>query len=278
MTPAAVDPGSEEHKQLFCGEFLATHTPFKAADIVWPGLGEDARQRLLALPVWDEAVSTEHETALKVQSLARVESDPILREAIGLQGYEEARHSQMLDLLTKHYGIRVARRAEPVLPADAEWAFLRCSYGEQFDSFFAFGLFALARDSGFFPAELVKVFDPIMQEEARHILFFSNWLAFRRRRAAPRERALLAFRCGLALSLQVLSRIRTALDIGSQASQDNFAMKSHQSFAAEVTPRSFLQTCLRENERRLGVYDARLLRPTLVPRLARLVLRVMRKY
>jgi hypothetical protein len=268
-------PGTDEHKHRFCREFIATHDPFKPSEIRWPEIGDEGRARLAALPVWDEAVSTEQETALKVQSLANVEPDPILREAIGLQGYEEARHSQMLDLMTRHYGIAVDKRPDPLPPSNPEWAFMRVSYGEQFDSFFAFGLFALARDSGFFPPGLVAVFDPIMQEEARHILFFSNWVAYRRVRSAPLERGLLRFRCGLAISLQVLSRIRTALDVGGQASQDNFAMKSHQSFDTDVTPRSFLETCLRENEKRLAPYDPRLLRPTLVPKLARLALRFL---
>jgi len=277
MTYAHVRPGSEEHKRIFCREFVATHDPFKPSEIHWPDLDIEDRERLLALPVWDEAVSTEQETALKVQALASVEPDPLLREAIGLQGYEEARHSQMLAMLTKEYGIPVAKRPDPPLPANPEWAFMRCSYGEQFDSFFAFGLFALARDSGIFPAALVKVFDPIMQEEARHILFFSNWVAYRRARTRSLQRAMLRFRCALAISLQVLSRIRTAIDVGGQASQDNFAMKSHASFAVDITPRSFLETCLRENDRRLGLYDPRLLRPTVVPRIARLVLRVLPK-
>lgn len=275
MIPVDLRPGSEEHKKLFCGEFVATHDPFKPTDIVWPELDADARERLLALPVWDEAVSTEQETALKVQALARVEPDPVLREAIGLQGYEEARHSQMLDLLTRRYDIPVAKRPDPPAPPDAEWAFMRASYGEQFDSFFAFGLFALARDSGFFPPGLVRVFDPIMQEEARHILFFSNWVAYRRVHAGMVDRPLLLFRCGLAISLQVLSRIRTAVDVGGQASQDNFAMKSHQAFADDLSPRSFVETCLRENDRRLAPYDPRLIRPTMVPRLARLALKFL---
>jgi len=277
MSAVELRPGSDEHKHLFCGEFVATHDPFRPDQITWPDLDDEARRRLVDLPVWDEAVSTEHETALKVQALARVESDPVLREAIGLQGYEEARHSQMLDLLTRTYGIPVTKRPEPPAPPDAEWAFLRASYGEQFDSFFAFGLFALARDSGYFPAGLVKVFDPIMQEEARHILFFSNWVAYRRAHSNALDIPLLWFRCGLAISLQVLSRIQTAIDVGGQASQDNFAMKSHQAFAEDLSPRSFLETCLRENDRRLGMYDPRLIRPNLVPRLARLALRFLRR-
>jgi hypothetical protein len=42
----------------------------------------------------------------------------------------------------------------------------------------------------------------------------------------------------------------------------------------EVTLQNLARICLGENQRRLDRYDARLLRPRLVPRLVRLVLRV----
>jgi hypothetical protein len=38
-----------------------------------------------------------------------------------------------------------------------------------------------------------------------------------------------------------------------------------------------IELCLAENDRRMGGYDARLLRPTTVPKLARFALRFIRK-
>ena len=266
--------GSDEHKRLFCRTFIDTHDGYKPADIVWPEIEPESRDRLLSLPIWDEAVNTERETAEKVQRMAGAEPDPLVREAIALQGFEEGRHAALLDMLTQHVGIPVARRAAPPDCTDPTWSFIRTEYGECFDAFFAFGLFALARDSGFFPPPLVKLFDPIMQEEARHVLFFVNWIAYRRKRLPIDQRWLLDVRRAFAVSLQVLSRIRTAFDLGG-TEQDNFAMKSHGSLG-DFSIRAFLETCVQENERRLGIYDPQLLQPRFAPRLARLALRVMR--
>src|SRR5439155_720264 len=83
-------------------------------------------------------------------------------------------HAALLQSLTQRYGITVGD-GRPPAPRDAEWAFLRMGYGECFDSFFAFGLFRLSADTGLFPDALVRTFDGVMDEEARHILFFTNW-------------------------------------------------------------------------------------------------------
>src|SRR5262245_61357324 len=162
--------GSQAHKELFCREFIDTHASYDIATMNWPMLDAAGLDRLRSLPFWEEAVTTEHATAAKVQAQATLEHDPLLREAVALQGYEEARHSALLQALLTHYDIQIPHRPAPPLPDNITWAFLRTEYGECFDSFFAFGLFAMAKDSGFFPRALVERFEPIMQEEARHIL------------------------------------------------------------------------------------------------------------
>ena len=119
--------GSDEHKQAFCRSFVETHRPFRPAEIVWPELDPEGLLRLSGLPIWNEAVRTEAETALKVQTLGRVELDPILAEAIALQGYEEGRHAEILKLLTAQYGIAVAPFEAPRPPRNAIWEFVRSS-------------------------------------------------------------------------------------------------------------------------------------------------------
>ena len=88
----------------------------------------------------------------------------------------------MLANLVEAYGIKLEPEPEYHEPSDPELAYMITGYSECIDSFFAFGLFALAERSGIFPPELVETFEPVMQEECRHILLFANWLAWHRRR------------------------------------------------------------------------------------------------
>ncbi len=101
---------------------------------------------------------------------------PAWREAIGRNGWEEGRHKEVLSNLVASYGIALAPEPPDQLPADPEWGYLVTGYSECIDSFFAFGLFEVARQSGYFPKALVDTFEPVIQEEARHILLFANWL------------------------------------------------------------------------------------------------------
>src|SRR5262252_7686986 len=268
--------GSEEHKKLLCRTFIDTHDPFKPVEIQWPDLDAEGLARLKAMPVWNEATRTEAATAVKVQSLGDTEKDPLLAEAISLQGYEEGRHAEVLQLLTKHYGIPVTPFPPPEVPKDPTLAFLRTGYGECLDSFFAFGLFRLGVDAEIFPKALTDVFDQIMQEEARHILFIVNWAAYLRARrpvllrpAFDRLKGALAMAGG-----DDEKNDEKKSESGRDESQDGFTLKTHSIFG-DFSLRSFLQTCLAENDRRLSLYDPRLLRPMLVPSVVRAMIRVL---
>jgi len=265
--------GGAEHKALFCREFVDTFTGYEVREVRWPTLAPADLARLRGLPFWGEAVSSERTASARVRAMADAEPDPVLHEAIAMQAYEEQRHADLLESLLGHYGIPLPDDP-PETPRDPEWGFLRMGYGECFDSFFAFGLFRLAADSGFFPGPLVERFDGVMQEEARHIVFFTNWVAYRGLRLPLVPRARFLVRRGLGISLQALGRVKTALQLRGADTGDDFTMQVPESIG-EVTLRTLAETCLREHERRLAGYDPRLLRPRLVPRLARQALRVM---
>jgi hypothetical protein len=268
--------GSEAHKTLFCRTLLDTFNPYKPAVIDWPKLDVEARARLVDLPIWDIAVQTEGRARLNVASYGAVTTDPLLRKAIELNAFEEGRHKHVLSNLVAAYGIRLAPEPEYVVRGDPQWAFMVTGYSECIDSFFAFGLFETAKRSGFFPAELVDTFEPVIHEEARHILFFVNWAAWHRRNLPFWRRPFFELKVLAVWLFLIWERIGIARDMGSGVQDNNFTVTGAKAIGDDIDVAELIDLCLSENARRMGAYDRRLLRPFAVPALAKLVRRFMR--
>jgi len=268
--------GSEAHKNLFCRTLLDTFNPYKPAVIDWPALDEEARNRLVSLPIWDIAVQTEGRARTNVATYAATASDPLLRKAIELNAFEEGRHKLVLSNLVAAYGITLAPEPPYAVKGDPEWAFMVTGYSECIDSFFAFGLFESAKRSGFFPEALVDTFEPVIHEEARHILFFVNWAAWYRRTMPLWRRPWFELKVLAVWLFLIWERIGIARDMGSGVQDNNFTVTGAKSVGDDINVATLIDICLAENDRRMSAYAKRLLRPAVVPALARLARRFMR--
>ncbi|HEY4940462.1 MAG TPA: hypothetical protein VII56_03465 [Rhizomicrobium sp.] len=258
--------GSEEHKRLFCKTLLDSFNPYRPAVIDWPKLDDATKARITALPIWDIAVQTENRAGLNVCTYAELVGDPLLRKAVELNGFEERRHRYVLSNLVEAYGITLAPEPAYPRPKDPEWAFMVTGYSECIDSFFAFGLFETAKQSGFFPAELVDTFEPVVHEEGRHILFFVNWVAWYRRNMKLWRRPWFELKVLAVWAFLIYERIGIASDVSNGQQDNNFTVNGASQLGGdEIDIFKLMDTCLAENDRRLGVWDKRLKRPRLVP-------------
>jgi hypothetical protein len=118
----------------------------------------------------------------------------------------------------------------------------------------------------------------VIQKEARHILFFANWVAwYRRSLPCYRRPGFFLKTCGVWISL-IRDRLSLAhgFDASGHARDMNFPANVGDSVRGRVPTRRLLNLRLAENDRRMGGYDPRLLRPVTVPRVARLVRRFVR--
>ena len=274
-------PGSEAHKRAMCAMFAETFNPYKPSVIEWPVLNPETLHRVTSLPIWDIAVQTEGKAMLRMSAYAESLKDPELSETIARNGWEENRHREVLSKLIEAYGIKLAPEPEYVKPQDPEWAYMVTGFSECVDSFFAFGLFEMARQSGFFPEELTETFEPVMQEECRHILLFANWLAWHRATMPLWRRPWFEMRVWAVWVFLGWERMGLARQVDgdgkTQVQDNNFTVTGGKAVAAkDYSIAEIMDLCLAENDRRFLGYDERLLRPTTMPWLVRLARRFMR--
>ncbi len=273
----AAGSGPDFQATMLSRMLLDTFNPYKPSVIDWPRLDDAARARLIALPIWDIAVQTEGRARLRILSYARQVAQPVLRQAFELMAFEEGRHKDVLSNLVQAYGIALDPEPTYVEPKDPEWGFLVTGYSECIDSFFAFGLFELARRSGFFPPELVETFEPVIQEEGRHILFFINWITWYKRRMPLWRRPWFLLKTAAVWLFLIRERIGIARDVNGTPQDANFTAKGSEAVVGEIDPAELLDICLTENDRRLSGYDPRLIKPATMPRLVRIARRFMRR-
>jgi len=277
---ASLPLGSEAHKAAVCRMFHETFNPYKPSVIDWPKLDDETRNRIINLPIWDIAVQTEGKARLRMLSYARSCLDPDMNKTVALNGWEEGRHKEVLSNLVEAYGIKLEPEPEYIEPKDPEWAYMVTGYSECIDSFFAFGLFELAKRSGYFPPELVDTFEPVIQEEARHILLFQNWAAWHRRNMPFWRRPWFELRVAAVWIFLGYERIGLArgLDDGKKAQDNNFTVTGSAAVSnADVSIAELMDICLAENDRRFAGYDRRLLRPTTMPNMIRFARLFMRR-
>jgi hypothetical protein len=278
----ALPPGCDAHKREVCRMFRETFNPYRPSVIDWPTLTAEALERLTSLPIWDIAVQTEGKARLRMAAYAGNVDDPDMKAAIALNAWEENRHKEVLSKMVRAYGIRLAIEPPYEHPRDTEWAYLVTGYSECIDSFFAFGLFKMAHRSGFFPEELVRTFEPVMQDECRHILLFANWVAWYRARLPWWRRMYFALKVAAVWIFLGCERVGIARGLdaeGNETQQDhNFTVNGSKAVTGnEIRIRDLMALCLEENDRRFAGYDPRLLRPNTVPRIVRFALRFMQR-
>ena len=262
--------GSEAHKHLFCDSFIHSHRRFEPEQLPWPELDREALDRVQHVPFWQEVLHTELRAINVIDAFSRTVPDPLVREAIDLMGYEEKRHGRLVQFLIDRYRIEIQPETMHPLPPDVEQTFIDFGYGECVDAFLGFGLFSIARQSKFLPDAMFDILDVLMYEETRHIILFTNWMAYREaqrgRRAAPLRGMTAAWHYGRSIGSKVRVIVQNARN---QSDGRRFSATQASEFLEGFSIRRLVDECLAENARRLGEYEPDLARPLLLPSIAR---------
>jgi hypothetical protein len=271
-----IEIGSDEHKERFCRQFVASHRRYRPESLAWPELDASARERLRAIPLWPEVLFAERRAGAIVDAYAATIADPVVREAVASQGFEEARHADFLRLMIRRYGIGADERPLDPPSPDPYRAFVAFGDGECLDSFLGFGVFVIARRALFLPDAMLALFDTLLREETRHIVLFINWMAWHqasRGRAAPwRLGSVAAIHYGRAIGRLVATIRRGRAASGGR----DFSATEAAAFLDGFSWRGLVEACVAEHARRMADFDPALLRPRLLPWAAGLALAGMR--
>ncbi len=259
-----MEVGTPRHRDLFCRTFIDTHVEFEPEELPWPRLEGVDLERLRAFPFWRYARSIEQRAGRMVTAFAHTVEDPLIREAVALQGGEETRHGRLMAHAIERYGIDAPPLDIADAPASPE-EFAVFGFGECTDSFVGFGAIALARDKGILPASLLAVFDDVMFEEARHIVFFINWWRYEEARAGRGRFPLHTFKALGYHFRAAMGTVTGATDLPPMPKLEDPELTA---IVAGVTPAMFLQTALAENRRMMARLDRRLIKPTIMPSIA----------
>jgi hypothetical protein len=268
--------GAEAHKERFCRQFIDSYRQFDPETLPWPTLDETALGRMRAVPFWQEVLHTERRAGAIVRAFAGTIADPLVREAVDLQGSEEERHAALLGAMIRRYGLAAELRPIEQIGPNLHTAFADFGYGECLDSFLGFGVFKIARQSEFLPEALFEIFDTLMLEETRHIVFFVNWMAWQEAmhgRGARWRRGLVSMRYYTRSIRRLVGTVRRGR---KENDGKDFSATQASVFLDGFTFRRFVEECYSENARRMADFETDLLRPRLLPSLAGAALSGMR--
>jgi hypothetical protein len=268
--------GSQEHRDAFCRHFTQTYTEYDPNTLPWPVLDDEALHRVRSVPFWEEVFYTERRAGAIVAAFTETVADPVLKEALALQGQEETRHATLIRVMIDKYGLDAPERPMEDISQDIETRFKDFGFGECLDSFLGFGLFKIAVQSEFLPKEMFKIFETLMYEETRHIVFFINWMAYTEAQRGWTARTVLPL-----TSLRYYARaVRRTIGLAKRGKGlndgKNFAATQVSVFLDGFNFRSFLEDCYSENSRRMSAFEPELLRPSFLPQLADVALRALR--
>jgi hypothetical protein len=257
--------GSYDSKKQFCHRFTEGYD-LESNLISWPKGDSSTLERLQRIPLWSRVLQSKRDAAKIVSAFADTLSDSMIKEAITLQGQHEQHHYEALKSFAQTYDIAASTPQTAPLPKNLEAAFIDSGFQKCLDALLGFGFYGLANETRTFPEDLLQRFDRLLNEEARHIVFFINWFAYHQTKQGKSWNEL---RGTNAIWQQRGELLKLLMAFGKDDDEDNILfILFGGAHPEQLTAERFLALCLSENKRRMSLPGMEGLQPQLVPTFA----------
>ena len=102
---------TRRERTLFVADAVRDAAKMLLADLANEGARENGARRAPALRSADDVeLGTERRAGAIVAEFVKTIKDPVMKEAVALQGFEEARHAKLIRVMIERYGIDAAER------------------------------------------------------------------------------------------------------------------------------------------------------------------------
>jgi hypothetical protein len=249
--------GSYESKKRFCQYLIESHIPDSSASQPWPTLDSVWIERIQSVSVWGECLLTQHYAAQIVCAFAQTLKDPMVKEAVMLQGEEQKRLVSNIQSFLRTYSIPSPALPAVMMPKNLEAAFIEVGYRNALDFFWVDGLREAAHQSKFIPDDLDQHFGQLFAEQTRHTVFLVNWMAYQKVKLKKRWGEWSAVPALWNRSSMVV-RLMTAF-----GAKDEDERPAATRWMMRFSPETFLTLCLFTQKKRMQAIEADLLQPQL---------------
>jgi hypothetical protein len=238
--------GTNDHRKRICRTFLESHAPWDGEQFSWPLLDRGSQECLQHTPGWTDLYQKKQHLSRVISAYAATMNNPLVRDAVTLLGQEYQRQATVLKKFISAYDIPRTGTANRSSNPDLETDFIQLMNRECLDAFWQFGWFGLVQHHHFLPPELLEPCDRLLQESARQLIFFVDWLSYHRARQRKRRINLGGLPSLWHDRGKVLQYV-SAFGLKEDAEPSPLS-----SFLEKATAEEFLDLCLTENQRRMA--------------------------
>jgi hypothetical protein len=264
---ASLQVGSYQHQKIFC-QLLTENSDFASLNV--PSLDELTQKRLGELQFWPVLYGQLQRSSAIAQLFCQSIKGTLIREAIAHLAQEKKAIAEAIRTLCRENQLSDFSFDETEISTAGESDFKAISHQDNMGLFWLSGLYALAIQEQYLQADVLNVFDQLLTIQARHSLFFINWLAFESQVKQKPEFELLGLRSFFPMTEMWVA---TFTKLNRSDYDDTLPINPTESdyFLGKWSYSEFVQACAFNYQGRFMGSDVRLIQPKALLQAAKLV-------
>ncbi len=257
--------GSYHHKKLSCELISEHHRVYELSQLDWPELDDEVGKKLAAIP-WRSLAQERLAAARIIDAYGGSLKANLARNALGVIALETHRQGQFLQHLATHYQLpEVGNRPQPKYLIGADYK--RVTHCLNVTFFLGAGLYELVSRTGYLPIDLLTLLNTQLDEQARHLCFFVNWLVIQTQEQQKPEYEPFGVFALWYQRQQILGLLKT---LNRNEYDDNLPKNPSLGdvFMGQWRFPDFIQACNQGYTQRFATFDSKLKHPAVLPQIA----------